>query len=271
MYPGADEVGCVLLARMLNQAAGVTPAVAVSYAPAEGAANVAAYEDVPIGQTVERQLAAAGCRVAPNRPDSGIWLGVNAPLAHRDEWTREQAEADLRPRAAALDALVAAAHQRLAAGQAVALADVAYPNGADPALIERLCATVDLPELAGYGAWNTAGNTIGTLIAQVCAAQLGGAAGKAANERFLLHRFVEDWGYQQRVRAEVRAWLGAEHGVREPHTPALTAQTIARIEAGLNAAIGDLPGFAGRYRIAPGSLRLPWGRMFEVDFMLDQR
>jgi hypothetical protein len=268
MYPGADEVGCVLLARMLNQAAGVTPAVAVSYAPAEGATNVAAFEDVPIGQTVERQLAAAGCRAAPNRPDSGIWMGVNAPLAHRDEWTREQAEADLLPRAAALDTLVAAVHERLAAGQAVALADVAYPNGADPALIERLCASVDLPELAGYGAWNTAGNTIGTLIAQVCAAQLGGAAGKAANERFLLHRLVEDWGYQQRVRAEVRAWLYAEHGVREPHTPALTAQTIARIEAGLNAAINDLPGFAGRYRIAPGSVRLPWGRMFEVDFDL---
>ncbi len=269
MYPGADEVGCVLLARMLNQAAGVTPLVTVQYAPAAAADTVAAYEDVPIRQTVERQLAAAGCRLTADDPGSGIWLGVNAPLAHRGEWTREAAAADLLPRAAALDELVAAAHQRLAAGQAVALADVAYPNGADPALIERLCTHGQLTALAGYGAWNTAGNSLGTLIAQACAAQLGGSTGRAAQERFLLHRFVEDWGYQQRVRAEVRAWLIEQHGVREPNTPALAETTAARIEAGLNAVIGDLPGFAGRYRIAPGSVRLPWGRTFEVDFALE--
>jgi hypothetical protein len=271
MYPGADEVGCVLLARMLNRAAGVTPNVSVQYAPAEAADNVAAYEDGPICRTVERQLEAAGCVLAPNRPDNGILLGVNAPLAHRGEWTQQHAAADISSRATALDELAAAAQQRIAAGQAVALADVAYPNGADPALIERLCAIVDLPNLTGYGAWNTAGNTIGTLIAQACAVQLGGAAGRAAHEHFLLHRFVEDWGYQQRVRAEVRNWLQAEHGVREPNTPELTHQTSTRIEAGLNAAIDALPGFAGRYRIAPGSVRLPWGRTFEVDFDLEER
>ena len=60
MYPGADEVGCALLARLLNQAPGLAPSFAASYAPPEAAENVAAYEDGPICVTVERQVRAVG-------------------------------------------------------------------------------------------------------------------------------------------------------------------------------------------------------------------
>lgn len=150
----------------------------------------------------------------------------------------------------------------------MAIADVAYPNGADPVLIELLQAQVDLPGLAAYGAWNTAGNTIGTVLAQACVARLAQSDTKrAAQQRFLLHRFIEDWGYQQVVRAEIRAWLRDDHAAQEPPA-ALLGATCARIERRLDALIAQLPGFAGRYRIAPGSVRLPWARTFEVDFEL---
>ncbi len=42
----------------------------------------------------------------------------------------------------------------------------------------------------------------------------------------------------------------------------------ARIERRLGELIARLPGFAGRYTLVPGSVRLPWGRTFEVDFEL---
>nr|MDQ2996425.1 DUF4127 family protein [Chloroflexota bacterium] len=64
MYPGADEVGCVLLARLLNRQAGATPSFAVAYAPPTSAERVAAYEDGPIRVTVERQIRAAGGKLA---------------------------------------------------------------------------------------------------------------------------------------------------------------------------------------------------------------
>ena len=268
MYPGADEVGCALVARLLNQRAGLTPSIAVSYAPPEAAANLAAYEDQPVQQTVERQIVAVGGQLA--KGDAEIWLGVNAPLARRSEWQPAHAEAERAERLPALAALVAKARQGQASGQLVAIADVAYPNGADPALIELLLAEIDLPALAAYGAWNTAGNTIGTALAQASAAQLiSSAAGRTAQEIFLLHRFVEDWGYQQLVRAELRAWLHASYGTAEPESAAALELTLARIEAELNTLITRLPGFAGRYRLTPGSVSLPWGRTFEVDFMLE--
>ncbi|MBC8160698.1 MAG: DUF4127 family protein, partial [Roseiflexaceae bacterium] len=63
MYPGADEVGCVLLARLLNARANLTPTLTASYAPTAAAANIAAYEDGPISTTVERHVGAAGGRL----------------------------------------------------------------------------------------------------------------------------------------------------------------------------------------------------------------
>ena len=105
---------------------------------------------------------------------------------------------------------------------------------------------------------------IGAALAQSCAAQF---ARSDAQWRFLLHRFVEDWGYQQIVRADLRAWLQQTYGASEPSAATLAA-AYARAEQQLDALIARLPGFAGNYRIAPGSLRLPWRRTFEVDFEL---
>lgn len=267
MYPGADEVGCALVARLLNQAHGVTPSFAAAYAPPEAADNVAAYEDGPIRVTVERQVRAVGGRVVEG--DADVWVAVDAPLARRAEWTPEHAGQERAERLPALASLAAEIELRLARGQPVVVADVAYPNGADPALVELLLARVDLTELAAYGGWNTAGNTIGTALAQACAARLiRTAEQRAAQQRFLLHRIVEDWGYQQIVRAELREWLRAEHGLAEP-TPELLPEACALIERRLDALIERLPGFAGRWRLASGSACLPWGRTFEVDFELD--
>lgn len=267
MYPGADEVGCALLARMLNRRAGVSPAIAVSYAPPAAASNIAAYEDGPISLTIERQVLAVGGRLANGGAD--FWLGVDAPLERRGEWDPTFAEDERAARHEALAGLVSEASRAIAGGRRAAIADVAYPNGADPALLDLMLSGLDLPVLAAYGAWNTAGNTIGTVLAQACALGLADSrAGRQAHERFLLHRLVEDWGYQHRARAALRAWLRESHGAPEPKTPALYAASCAQIEASLNETIDRLPGFAKRYRVAPGSVRLPWGRTFEVDFTL---
>ena len=264
MYPGADEVGCALVARALCGGAG--PTVAASYAPPAGAEQVAAYEDVPVRLTVERQIAAIGGRLVNHGAE--IWLGVCAPVPRRSEWSAEHAEAERDERWPALQVLVAEARWRMQAGQAVALADASYPNGADPALTELLLAEADLSRLAAYGAWNTAGNTIGCVLAQASVARLAASPEQRdAHERFLLHRLIEDWGYQGVVRADIRAWLRDEHGLAEP-TEALMPAVQARVARGLNTLLGRLPGFAGRYRVAPGSVRLPWGRTFEVDFDL---
>jgi hypothetical protein len=164
---------------------------------------------------------------------------------------------------------VAEIKPRLSSPQAVIVADVAYPNGADPVLTELLLRSIDITRLAAYGAWNTAGNTIGTALAQACAAHWAASPGQQeAQQRFLLHRFLEDWGYQQEVRNETYSWM--DQKFKSDHvTPANNLEVLAFIEKGLEKRLVQLPGFAGKYRLIPGSVRLPWDRLFEVDFELE--
>ncbi|MDP9366402.1 MAG: DUF4127 family protein [Chloroflexota bacterium] len=269
MYPGADEVGSALTARAVNEHHGRVPRFAPCYAVPGGDEVTAAFEDGPVRMTIERQVRAIGGALSDACDDGATWLGVNPPLPGGPEWPPLPGTVPDPERSAALATLVEEARSRLRAGQPVAVADVAYPNGADPALIDLLRGQRWLLGLAAYGGWNTAGNTIGTVLAQASALGRGRGEGQvAANERFLLHRLMEDWGYQQTVRPRVRDWLVVEMGRPEPDEDGIAAAE-AWIEPRLAPTIEDLDAFAGRWRIVPGSVRLPWGRTFEVDFDLE--
>jgi len=265
LYPGADEVGTALTARALNQATSSQPRFAVGYAVPGGEAVTAPYEDGPVAVTVERQVRAVGGQVVSPEQPADFWLAVNPPVPRRSEWHPDFAAAERRDRLPYLTKLADEINHRMAEGQPVIVADVAYPNGADPTLIEVLFEKVAVANLAAYGAWNTAGNTIGVALAQGCARRLANTPeGLAAQQRFLLHRFLEDWGYQQVVRRQTRAWLQAETGLGEVR-PENEAAALAHIATGLAHCLKEIPGFDG-LEVRPGSLRLPWHRLFEVDF-----
>ncbi len=268
MYPGADEIGCVLSVRALLQH---TPRFYVHYAIPEDSVRVAPYEDCPISLTVERQIRAIGGALVAEEESADFIVAVNPP-------SRIGAELDCSPEAYAAEqayraAPMAAFAERIAAwlsaDRRAILCDVAYPNGSDPFLMAQLFAQVDVRRLAAYGAWNTAGNTIGTALAQGVASAMARSARQAeAQQYFLAHRFVEDYLYQQGVRAEVRAWLAAQTGIPEA-SPQTAAQTCAYIERALNERLKALPYLGEQWRVASGSVRLPWGRTFEIDFELE--
>jgi Protein of unknown function (DUF4127) len=266
MYPGADEVGCALVARAIHAYRGAAPAFGVRSAIPNGEHVVAAFEDGPISLTIERQVRAVGGRMAANG-ESDFDIVVNTPVERRSEWHPAYAESE---RSARQPHLAAAVHAVAGRESRTVMADVAYPNGADPVLMELMRAHLDLPHLAAYGAWNTAGNTIGTALAQACATRfMTTPLQREAQQHFLLHRFIEDWGYQHVARAELQALLIAQTGNRGPARAAVP-ECEAWIETRLNELIGELEPYAGRYAIAPGSVHLPWQRTFEVDFELER-
>ena len=265
MYPGADEVGTALIARLVNQQFAAVPTFEVYYAVPAGEAITAPYEDGPVSLTVERQVRAVGGRSVVPGTQADFFLAVNPPLPRRSEWDPSYAEQERRERMPYLLALADQINQRMGEGQAVIVADVAYPNGADPALIEVLFERVEIARLAAYGAWNTAGNTIGVALGQACAVRLASSLEQQqAQRRFLLHRFLEDWGYQQVVRAETRSWLQVESGRRDIQ-PDNENAAVDFITRGLQRCLEQIPGFPG-LTLKPGSVRLPWNRLFEVDF-----
>jgi hypothetical protein len=150
------------------------------------------------------------------------------------------------------------------------LADVAFANGADPVLMALAQGTVDFGRLAAFGAWNTAGNTIGVALAQACATRFAsGATAEVAQQRFLLRHLLEDWGYMTVIRGQVGEWLVAQQGSSKI-TDELVAPVCAEIEQRLQRFLAEqLPAFAQHFRIKPGSLQLPWQRLFEIEFTLE--
>ncbi len=278
MHPGADEVGSALLSHLLMAQAGRTPRVGIVYSHPGDDALVAPYEDRPVRETVEGQIRACGCQVADDLDGCDFLLGVATPSPRRTDYRPEYLAEDRQQRTPAYHAFLAELAEWQTRGVPVALADVAYPNGSDPLLTALLLAP-DSPlapgRLAAYGAWNTAGNTLGVVVAQAaCALFIGDDPDRAQAQRiFLAHRFLEDWGYQTVTRREARAEAERRWGRRDPDPadPAQQAALCAFIETRLAARLSDLQtrGIGEDLRLIPGSTRLPWRRTFEVDFRLE--
>ena len=296
MYPGADEVGCALVARAFNDASGLAPRFAVVYAVAEDRNITAPFEDGPVWMTVERQVRAVGGVIVSDVSEADLVLAVNTPSS-ADPPYLVATDAEYAQRYAMLRPFVEQMQKWLDEGRQVIAADVAYPNGSDPAFVDLMREHFPLERLAAYGAWNTAGNTIGTALAQgvmTLAARRKGAH-QGAVTRFLAHRFLEDWGYQFHVRAQLWDWLrthaprvdvpederehlAAGHGVKARSDavssdlpPAQLDAARSFVETGLQAQLGALGTLGARWRVKPGSVRFPWRRTFEVDFELEEK
>lgn len=277
MHPGADEVGSALVARMLCKQFGKSPKICPVYSHPGGEELVAPYEDRAVRLTVEGQIGACGGQLWPDPETADIILAVLTPSPVRTEWRASFAESEREGRTADYEALLEKIGAWQEAGKLVALGDVAYPNGADPLAIELLFAEsspVKPGLLASFGAWNTAGNSLGTTVAQAVALFLAGDRADArAQNLALAHHFLEGWGYQTEVRKEARA-KSVERGWPYDPDPASEEQqafTRQSVEAGLTERLKILQraGIGVGLTLVPGSVALPWKRTFECDFTLE--
>lgn len=272
MYPGADEVAAVLVARQLGRHFGIVPQFSVECADPAGLARIAKYENSLMSEAVDRQIRASGSVVTDD--PAAMALVVHAPdpkrrdhcgmVISRTDPTRHDAEGTDYEATDAEDARKTAEliGRLLGEGRKVALADLKYANGADPLLIEVLERDGVLMELVAYGGWNTAGNALGSVVAAAAAIQIGTEAGTldaAAARRLLLHRLVEDYGYQALARRPLNAGV-------------YTFPDKAEEQAAATAMAGELSGvlrrLTGRDDLAIADVRFPWHRSFEIDFSI---
>jgi len=265
MHPGADEVGAILVARALVRSSGRPVRVRIAASRVEELGVVPAYENVPLVQSAQRQVLAAGCDVVEEGEDLVIVLHPAHP--GRLSWSLgagdvdPDVETDVAARTAAL------VRALLAEGKTVALADVRYTNGSDPRLVDDLAGDGSFLQLAAYGGWNTAGNTLGSVVALAVAQIVGRRAGTVDDDerlRQLLHRAVEDRGYQAGARDQVRLAAGLpDHGtLYRDDDEAAAEEQAAKLLGDYLAALDP----EGRFTLT--GVRYPWHRTFEIDFEL---
>ena len=254
---GADELGLMLIVRRVLEEKNLTPKIFLKYSTPAGPEVVALYEDEPIVETITRHIRALKGRVVEDEKGADLILFVNTPeVSQRDLFFEEPYKGR------DLNEFVKEIKEALDRGRKVAVADMAYANGADPDLIPLLKAKVDIRKLVSFAAWNTAGNTSGTVLAQALVPR--------KNEKIhlesLLSRFIDDYFYQTLVRKEIFKNLR-----EKPVSPADLGEHWAEIEWIVKKDLGEqADSFLREFRISNFEFRisLPWPRIFEVEVEL---
>lgn len=262
---GADELAHTLLARAVLDTVPKPcpkPKVWVSYSHPEGAEAYARFDGLPIGEVVAQRLQATGALPTDNATQADWWLLVHTPATvtgQGDHCAEATATVD-----AALQYTTLVHQMRLAQQQnkAVALADVAFANGADPDLLALLLKHWPQgppPCWVAYGGWNTPGNAVGSAVAagmlHWLACQTGRLNPQAARQ-VLLTRLLDDWAYQAVERYAVRQALAA--GDPTALTPHAITQRLAPWANRLQKWLGLPP--------TPVPCHFPCHRPFEVAF-----
>lgn len=253
MQPGTDELASVLLARLFLAQADRRPSIGFYCPVPDAEKRPAPGEEGTVSRTVLRTVRALGAEVVES--DADIVLALHPPAA-------DGAAVRSDPERAALD--LADELVRLhTIGVPVALVDV--DTAARGVLVDRLHSRVELTRLSSFGGGEPAGDVVGGALAHACARLVGaGEESTSAHEELLVRRFLDGWAYQGKVRERARRRLSSND------EPADVARVENEIERDLTSALGQLPSFSGRFRIVPGSVRLPWGRIDECEFDVER-
>ena len=256
-FAGADQLGMVLLNRAANRLSYDIPMVFAAYGDGKGKNTIPSYEDDPVDISVNEHIHAVGgwptkylhradMVLLVNTPASGVTLEASAP-SNNGTVTRQQ------------ERFMKKLDYFMQQNKPVAVADIAYGNGADNALVKELFNEGKAYSVAAYGGWNTAGNTIGFALSQGLLAPRMTEAGK---DNLLNIRYLDDWAYQANVRMKVSAELiWPNHW---PNSGLNSEQLVAAEKLIAKEMKNTAAPLMTEKTVDEYKFNLPWQRMFEV-------
>lgn len=258
MYPDADAVVNALLARYINKVNNIKPSFYLYYAVNEAKNMIPLFEDRPLQLSIASQIAVVGGVISTNLENSDIVLAINATTIMRDINSTDKDQYhheyyELRNLDQFIDTIKSFS-------KPVVIADIAYSNGSDRDLIVRLKEHNLLYKLAGYAAWNTSGNTLGTCIAQGCIYNL--YQDTMSHLDFLALRYVEDFIYMTLVRKEVSEKILPKLNLNYFNTGEKQGKVSETVYSMLNKYKKEY--LDTDYKITITNCYMPWARMFEV-------
>ncbi|MDR2746633.1 MAG: DUF4127 family protein [Treponema sp.] len=263
IHNGADEGAMLLLGRILNEKS--PPSIQWEFLNSGGKGMTAAYEDRPLIENLESQIRAAG--MIPRDGDSSLRLLILSPKTAVQQNSQAQYGGTEDYTEVELDEMVSRIEAVLDAGKTAGLLDAAYANGGHLAFMQKIRERNLLGCLRfrgvfprriihAYAGWNTASNSLGTVLSQLSALLRSRQIGVSPemNSVFTLERYLDDCLYQSMVRPRIEARLKAE------------GRNVLNLGAAKNEVEGWI--FKELKALAPEldfSFSLPWPRSFEGD------
>lgn len=265
VYPAADDTGFTMLNKAVNDYYGYSPKVFVYYASTKGATVIPSFEDRIIDATVKNQIIAAGMTRVYDLPSADILLAINIGGDMLYNATKEQMiiPYDIERN---LCEYVAQIKYALSLGKIVAVADVAYPTGADHELMEVLRDSDLLLKIHAYASWNTSSNTLGTVLCESALYYHG--KDDIGNKKFLLHRYYDDVGYCSHTRTFIDVTAVPENGCTVFKLDGEHGKCVAAARTELLRYMKEKYPCLSKY-VKDVKVSSPWNRTFEMEFILE--
>lgn len=205
LYPGADEVGSVLFARIFCRHKQYQPRIYVRYSSTLGPTLIPRYEDRPLHESVKSQIVSAGGLWEDNSSLCDCMLAINASGTRQLESTDQyQKDASFVSHLNLAEFLRYIQYFKKTQGKAVGLAEVSTCNGCENECMEYAQSLGIYDMIQAVGGWNTAQNTIGVVLAQTIIAAYYQChqdlpAQRKVSEEFKARSLVADWLCQSNV------------------------------------------------------------------------
>ena len=256
---GIDEMAMLLLARAVNNMRQETPSVYTRYNWGRGPYTVPAYSDEKISISIRDAITAAGGEAVTKAEQADLVMMVNTnPNGKTYEANERNNDGEEREGTQYFADLVS---EYVGKGYPVGIADIAFANGSDNALMEQLRKRNLLFKIRAYSGWNTPTNSSGFLIGE---GMLVRHMKKDDVDALLLTRYLDDWAYQANVRntiARQLTWLRGDgvYGSLDTKREAVSLRTQKMLS---RFASQNLPALSTLEEI---HVYFPWNRMFESD------
>jgi hypothetical protein len=272
IYPGADEIGCTLFAKVFCEVKNYIPRIFVRYSSTKGPEIIPKYEDRSLNESIKSHITASGGIILDYSKDADFVLMVNSPAVGEFN-VAEQGPFKERHRSyfseVHIQEFVRVMEFYLNENKFLALADVATCNGSDAVLMNLLAKKGLLSKITCYAGWNTSGNTIGTVNAHAIVASyynhLDNEEKVLRSKEFYYSRLVEDWGYQALVRQNVCSKDLPNFGIDSFNLGSYQKEIQSIIHHKLRAFIEQ---YLPNNDLTLKNVVLPWDRMFEIGFVL---
>ncbi len=255
---GTDEIAMLLLARQMKKS---PIRIQVLFSDDSDANKVMPFEDKPLKQTISEIVKTTAAVLVENRPDVLLFVYTS----------RHKTDASL---------FVKKISAAIKTGQKVAVADIdpiGDIQGGDSAFFFSLANAGLLSQLFGYASWNTAGNTLGTVVAQItmqlsAKSQTGFSNGFS---RFTTHRYLDDFYYHSIIRPGLKRQLIGLNISPVYWESASVSVADSLVSSMFQAAVLQLNGFLlqqnadARLSIKKPRISFPWNRLFEAEINFD--
>ncbi|MBC6402152.1 MAG: DUF4127 family protein [Hyphomonadaceae bacterium] len=253
VYSGADEVAWTLLSHLISKLEDrASRKVYLSWHfPEDAKSLVPRYENQPIGVAARNQLLAAGAQVAQSVDQADVILAIHTARQRQGDWALQ---IPLQSRYQLRKEWITGLRRRESEGTPIAFADLAYANGGDPKFFDLMLDQFEPRKIAGYGAWNTASNSLGTLAAQIQIRSVSDF--QIPQLQLLAFRLLDDAFYQAKYRQVIRDKIGL--------SPPRETDRIELEQAAQQWLTGKSLSFIRLREVV-----FPWARTFEAGFSSD--